>query len=485
MELYFSDYFEVDPENLERYGALDISVVTDLPLFIDPFLLFNSEKPEYQQLHEDIIRYLAFLRDEANPDLDPALVKAWYRFKEVKQNWLGFTVLGNSGHALGRDFANALHSSLGSILSNFGREDITRSSHLEKLALIKGGVGRDSISDFTTNLIKDYLLLYTEAFAKEHLDPKYCAHFSVPHARFNYETKTWETRKYYLPKLRNDYVVLTPLDMLTRDETWINYSDMIRQFDHLPDAVDNDQLRAQINQYFRARLGKKPSAKDRAEAAAATVREFRELVDLYIKLKEDSGDNAQAISSKKTDDTRTALVEQVRAAIVDIEKKTNFYDKNWSSYDEARERVLVFKHYVEHQDGYKLINRGNGEPFSNETEVQLFFGLAWCSTDFDVNREPNNGRGPVDFKVSYGAGDKSLIEFKLAKSSSLKRNLEKQVAIYEKANKTDSSLKVIICYTAEDQAKLRRVLVELGLADDESIIAIDARSDNKPSASTA
>ena len=39
-------------------------------------------------------------------------------YKEVRENWLGFTVLGNGGHGLGSDFANALHRSLGTILSN-------------------------------------------------------------------------------------------------------------------------------------------------------------------------------------------------------------------------------------------------------------------------------------------------------------------------------------------------------------------------------
>ena len=72
MELYFSDYFEVEPDVLDEYGAFNISVVTDLPLFIDPFLLFNSDNPEYRQLHDSIIKYLIFLRDEAKPDLDPA-----------------------------------------------------------------------------------------------------------------------------------------------------------------------------------------------------------------------------------------------------------------------------------------------------------------------------------------------------------------------------------------------------------------------------
>ncbi len=98
--VYFSEYFDVKPKTLEDYGAFDISVVSDLPLFIDPFLLFNSKKKEYQELHEGIIKYLVFLRDKASKDLDPGLVAYLYRFKEVKQNWLGFTLLGNGGHAL-------------------------------------------------------------------------------------------------------------------------------------------------------------------------------------------------------------------------------------------------------------------------------------------------------------------------------------------------------------------------------------------------
>jgi hypothetical protein len=92
----------------------------------------------------------------------------------------------------------------------------------------------------------------------------------------------------------------------------------------------------------------------------------------------------------------------------------------------------------------------------------------------------------VDFKVSAGL-DKTLIEFKLAKSSSLERNLDKQVAVYEAANKTKSSVTVVICYTAADQAKVARVIQALGLdqPDARPLVVIDARSDNKPSASKA
>src|SRR5882757_3148063 len=106
MATYFSDHFGTAPALLEKHGAFNISVVTDLPLFIDPFLLFNSKKPEYQKLHEDIIEYLRFLKNQSTTtDLTPGLLDAWYRFPEVKQNYFGFCMSGNTGSGLGKQFA--------------------------------------------------------------------------------------------------------------------------------------------------------------------------------------------------------------------------------------------------------------------------------------------------------------------------------------------------------------------------------------------
>jgi hypothetical protein len=483
-DLYFADQFDVDPALLDGYGAFNISVVSDLPLFIDPFLLFNSDKPEYQTLHQQIIDYLLFLKDKSQDELDDGIVQSWFRFKEVKQNWLGFTVLGNEGQGLGAKFARSLNAAFRTTLHDFGDETITTGSHLEKVCLIRGGVGRDNISDFTTNLIKEYLLDYTEEFARAHLDPSRCGEFNVARAFFNYSTETWQSNRHYLPRLGNDFVLLTPSDMLTKDDTWISHGDMVAKFALLPEAVPNEQLRAQINNYFRSLLSRDAKERDIREAAARTIQQFPVLIDHYVRIKEDTGEDAVDISRRRVSDVDDVFVRSVQRALEHIAANSDINAKSWTSYDEALARARDFKHYVEHQDGYKVINR-NGAAFSRETEVQLFFGLIWCNTSFDVNREPNNGRGPVDFKVSYGAGDKSLIEFKLGSSSSLKRNLEKQVQIYEAANRTHSSVKVIICYTLRDQRRVTKILKELGIENHESIVVVDARSDNKPSASTA
>src|SRR5260221_6191746 len=96
--IYFTDFFDVPPDVLADYGAFNVACIVDLPLFIDPFLLFTSSKPEYQALHNEIIRYLSFLRDKSvEGSINDGLLKAWYCFPEVKQNRLGFCLTGTSG----------------------------------------------------------------------------------------------------------------------------------------------------------------------------------------------------------------------------------------------------------------------------------------------------------------------------------------------------------------------------------------------------
>lgn len=107
--IYFSDFFGVTPEVLEEYGAFNVSLINDLPLFIAPFLLFDSEDARYNALHEDIIRYVKFLRDVSmDTNISKGLLDHWFRFPEVSQNWLGFSKTGNKGSGLGGDFAAQL-----------------------------------------------------------------------------------------------------------------------------------------------------------------------------------------------------------------------------------------------------------------------------------------------------------------------------------------------------------------------------------------
>lgn len=478
---------------IEDYGAFNISLLADLPLFIDPFLLFTSDKPEYRSLHDEMISYLRFLREKAVAGgLSDGLIAAWYRFPEIKQTWLGFSASGNIGSGLGGQFAIALHQNLNRIFTDFGSERVTKGSHLEKLCLIGNGVGKDNISDFTTNLIHGYLLDYTQEFATTHVKEEHRRQVTASKVRFDYATETWEHGTYELPYIDGDYVLLTPKDMLTKDKSWINKPDLYDHFDLIPPAIPDDQLRAQVNNYFMKVLPKpakgkseeEPTKKDKRLAAALTIREFPQIVDHYIRYKEEHGDEAENISSWRVAESKRLYGEQFSQLSAALAEHTNFYGLKGDTYDEAFERVMFLKDEIENKDGYRLFYY-KGEPIEKEEDIQILYRLTWRATSSDLNREVNNGRGPVDFKVSRGSKDKTLVEFKLAKNSQLKRNLQKQVKIYEDANNTKKSIKVILYFSLDQLNRALEILDELGLRGFKDIVLIDARNDNKPSASKA
>jgi hypothetical protein len=483
--LYFSDYFKVEKDTVERYGAFNVSLIADLPLFIDPFLLFNSAKPAYQQLHALVMKYLQFLRSKADDEhLSENLVRAWYCFPEVTQTWLGFSATGNKGRGLGLDFARALHRNLNNIFHNFGRENLTRGSHLEKLCLIKDGVGRDNISDFTTNLVKGFLLDYTQHFARESLSPHKRRSVSASRAAFNYHTQTWEAGIYELPWFERDYVLLVPKDMLTKDDTWINRSDLLDQFEQIPDAIPDSDLRALVNNYFLESFPKNPTKKDKEAAVRKTISKFPQLVDYFIRLKEDSGDKAANLSSSKVNLSQQLYVEQFGQLRHLLAETTSFYAIQGDTYSEARQRVAFMKDVIENKGGHKIFYV-DGAPIEREQDVHILYRLTWFSTPSDVSREVNDGRGPADFKISRGSTDKTLVEFKLASNPQLRRNLQRQTDVYERASDAKKSLKVIIYFSEEELSRVTDILTDLKLRGNPDIILVDARKDNKPSGSKA
>jgi hypothetical protein len=231
-------------------------------------------------------------------------------------------------------------------------------------------------------------------------------------------------------------------------------------------------------------LPKKQSKKERLEAIKKTIHEFPQILDYFIKDKEDNGDSAANISSQKVKVSHEFYVEQFKHFIAHLNSVTNFYALVGDSYEEALARVNFLKDVIENQDGYRYFY-ANDEPIRRESDLHILFRLTWYATPSDVNREVNNGRGPVDFKISRGSTDSTLVEFKLASNSKLKKNLEKQVEIYKKANNTEKAIKVVVYFTESERNKTDKILGDLGLKTDKNIILINARTDDKISASNA
>ena len=490
--VFFSDIFAIDPVVLKQYGALDISVVNDLPLFIDPFLLFGSDKKEYQQLHKNILDYVSFLRSKSH-SVNAGELSAWFMFPEVKQNWLGYSKVGNDGRGLGRDFANNFSKSLNLIFSEES-ENISAERHIEKVGLFQTGIGRDNISDFTTNLILEYLLEYTQHFALKYLNESQRRQIKIGKVRFDYHLERWSPKTFIVPFFDGDYILLTPRDILTKDDTWINRADLNDSYEDTINIIDNSRLRAEINNYFskslppprftKKNVAKKRTKKERNEAIAKVLGKYPQILDFYIKLKEIRKRSAKATSVTNVTEIEKVFVEAVTSLLGILAENTDFFASKSAgdSFTASLKRITFLKQVIENNDGYKIFYH-KGEPIKREADLQVIFRLTWFSTKYDVNSEVNNGRGPVDYKVSKGSKDSTLVEFKLASNSQIEQNLENQVKVYSQANSTRKTIKVILYFDSIELQKVQNILSRLKIENDESIVLINAGRTGKESAS--
>jgi hypothetical protein len=492
--VYFSDVFGVHPDVLAEFGAFDVSLVSDLPLFIDPFLLFTSDRPEYRALHDEIIRYVVFLRERAaSGTIARGLLEGWFTFREVKETWLGYSKDGNKGRGLGIDFARALHANLGRVFASFGTEEVTKGSHLEKLCLIADGVGRDSISDFATNLIKPYLISFTERFAKAHLRPDQRKVFAVSKATFNYDTETWSGGRYELPKADSSYVILTPIDMLTKDDVWINKSDLVRDYDHIVAAVSNEQLREQLGRYFQRKLeeiqardeakrrakeeeSKKPrspraraKARERRdptqsqtnEAAVVSIKAYPEIIDHYIRFKEDHGDEAQQQAEERVRSSERLFVGQVRDLANYLAENSSFYRAPGDTTEGALHRLHELKRVIETTDAAKFLYF-DGRPIDREADFHIIIRNVWCNVP-----RVHGDNAPIG--PQKGCFSRKVVDIRAGSNQRLASLLEDAAS--------DDPMAVIrgaVCFDRAQRAQLSMLRDTLKLHNRPDIVIIDA-----------
>lgn len=336
-QLLFNEYFEIDQKVVDRYGALNICVEADLPLFVDPFLLFSSSNPEYQALHDKIVGHLTFLRELAADN--PSIGLSLFKFPEVPQNWLGMCKWGNNGKGLGPKFARNLIGAFNGFYRNFGAETVTDASHIEKLTLVGSGIGRDFISDFTTNLMLEFLLTYSQKFAQQHLSQQQRKTFTV-RCSFDWNLMVWTPKSFELPYFYKgdrdeDFILLTPVDLLTKDEAFICHSDFTSQFRSVANSLDNAALRDAVNLYFQKRLPSNPKKGDIERAIEATVQMYPEILDYYIAKKESEKEKASSLSAEKVERLRVELLSTLTDFCKHLFSNSDFYKIKPTSYSEG------------------------------------------------------------------------------------------------------------------------------------------------------
>jgi hypothetical protein len=194
----------------------------DIRLAIDPFLLWKSDLPEYQQLHKQLVDFLDQVRRAELTGRRPAGVSMLLRTSEAKELGLGYGTGTKAGSGIGPSLAVSIMDTYRAVPQLIERG----LTHIEMLGLLVPKVAEDRVSDLTASILKRYFIDYTRQQAES---------FSIPTSEFaldnvwDAERLDWRVERTRLPynPIDGSPILLPPLDML-RHLPWINYEDYYR-----------------------------------------------------------------------------------------------------------------------------------------------------------------------------------------------------------------------------------------------------------------
>lgn len=195
----------------------------DIPLYLDPFLLWISENPEYRALHDTLISFLRLVADKVRAGDILGGSELLAGCGEQPALGLGYAAGSKRGSSVGEKLIAqilAAHQNVPQL-----RDGKIR--HLEELQLVVPGIAEDRISDAAAAVLKHFFIRYTAEQAEKQKIPTRRARLGD---MYDPSRQRWipgpEAALPYNP-VDNSPILLAPLCLLRR-LPWINYPDYYR-----------------------------------------------------------------------------------------------------------------------------------------------------------------------------------------------------------------------------------------------------------------
>lgn len=269
----------------------------DIPLFLDPFLLWTSSNALLNQLHDNLMEFFACVQALVTDNQESGAKTLLYGIMEPNELGLGYSVGSKRGSTIGEKLVSDIISMYRDI-PEINKEGI---DHIEEIQFVVPKISSDRISDITYCILKDFFIKYTTSRCEEHKIPT--KEFIIPNV-WDKEKKTWNpgvrARIPFNP-LDGTPLILAPLSLL-RHLHWINSKDYKASF-FFRHVLPKDKI--------RERKLKVPNSEQIIQAN----RRMFSRVKTYVHMKEKAGDQCEAdpfndeviIEGKLKEATRTLM----------------------------------------------------------------------------------------------------------------------------------------------------------------------------------
>lgn len=231
----------------------------DIPLYIDPFLLWKSPSQMDNGLHQSIIESFNYIGYLVNKGLETQARNMLIISSECEAVGLG-TSKNKKGLRIGIKVADEIIS----LFKNIGALKTNGFSHLEEIQLLVDKVAKDRVSDIACNLMSSFLIDYTQ---------QNCSSTGIPMQKitynnvYNVKKHSYKEEEVYLPinPISKEPILLVP-------KRWLRYNPWISQDDY-------------FSNYYKENVDKGYFFRERIKVQLYNRENF-DIVENYIKQKE-------------------------------------------------------------------------------------------------------------------------------------------------------------------------------------------------------
>jgi len=216
-----NDYFEI-PISQEFVSFAIPFLEEDIPLYVDPFLLWKSPSQQDNSLHTMLVNTFNGIGYLYSKKRDESILNSFINLTECNEVGLGDSKK-KTGKRIGIKTANDLLSLYNNIpqLTKYGFQ------HFEEIQLLVNNISKDRVSDITCSILKSFLIDYTT---------EQCVNYNIPMSKVIihvFDTKKLRIieEEAYLPVQPNDNrpILFVPKRWL-RYIPWVNYDDYFENY---------------------------------------------------------------------------------------------------------------------------------------------------------------------------------------------------------------------------------------------------------------
>lgn len=420
--MLLSDYLGIG-NRLDKEGIFDPVLDEDSHFFINLQRLKKTAIPEFQQSYEKIheyfrkiIKLLATAEKKDASDTFYRQALKLFNFSEVNGLCLGYAK-GTSGTG----FGNVLRSEVMSTAYDIVKAGVVDPEFFELLPLFQENVGPDRLSDMIATLILKDIETYTKRINGE---------LGIANRK---DKKFLFNGELLINPYKSDAVLLVPVEILHKlpvAKCWEDIDLVVSQ---------NSAIRAEMNQEVASEWQK----------YTATERK------LYLKrtIFQDADASKRVFDRYRQEELEAYdPLKNIQYFLTKLEQKFASLPFNWEmasesvdSHAAALHILGFFQQWVEFNKGWEVIQ--DAESRNREKILQRIIHLSSLSyiqaNNLDMSCEPNEGRGPVDFKLSRGQ-DITIIEVKLSSNPQYFHGYEIQIEEYGKAERTEQLVYVLV-----------------------------------------